>query len=91
METPETRDVTPAPIQEPDELASAWQEYLQKCCEVGQITYQLDQINGQTRQMEKNLEVTQAAVKKAAAKHRELQSKSLEKLKPVENKEAVSH
>ena len=91
METPETRDVTLVPVKEPDELAAAWQEYLQKCCEVGQIRFQLDQIGSQTRQIEKNLEVTEAAVKKAANKHRELQSKSLEKLKPVESKEAVSH
>lgn len=73
-------DVTPAP--EKEQLEKLWQEYLQKCCEVGQVRYQLDQLDGQRRSMEKQLEVTEAAVKSAAAKHRELQKTQVQKMAP---------
>ena len=60
-----------------DEQTRLWQEYLQKCCEVGQILYQLEQLDGQKRALEKTLEVTQRAVTSAASKHREGQAKEL--------------
>lgn len=66
------------PPQDP-ELLKLWQEYLQKCCEVGQLDHQLDMIESQKSQIEKNLEVTKRAAKSAAAKHRELQVKQLKK------------
>lgn len=72
----ETEQKTPIA---PDESQKVWGEYLQKCCEVGQLRHALAQLDGQTREIEKNLEVTERAVKSAAAKHRELQQKALAK------------
>lgn len=59
-----------------------WQDYLQKCCEVGQIGDQLEQLDGQRREMEKSLETTQRAVKSARQKHKEHRTKQLEMSKP---------
>jgi len=66
---------------EVDESGKLWQEYLQRCCEVGQIEFQLEQIDSQRKEIEKNLEVTQRAVRSAAHKHRELQKAKLEQVK----------
>jgi len=60
-----------------DESQKLWQEYLQKCCEVGQLLHALEQLDGQRNDLEKNVEVTQRAVKSLAAKHRELTQKKL--------------
>src|SRR5579871_358187 len=68
---------------EDKELKEIYQEYLQKCCEVGQITYNLDQLHSQRLELEKTLDVTQRAVKNAAQKHRDLQKSKLAKLKPT--------
>lgn len=65
------------PVTEPTEAQKLWQEYLQRCCEVGQLMHTLEQLDSQKREFEKNLEVTQRAVKSAAAKHRELQQKTM--------------
>jgi len=64
-----------------------WQEYLQKCCEVGQLLHTLDQIDGQKSQFEKQLEVTQRAVKSAAEKHRQAKQKALDKANPQKQPE----
>ena len=68
-------EVVQAPlyIKPPDdpELKELYQSYLQKCCEVGQIEFQLSQLESQKRQMEKTLEVTQRAVRSVAHKHAE--------------------
>jgi len=64
------------PVTELTEAQKLWQEYLQKCCEVGQIMHTLEQLESQKREFEKNLEVTQRAVKSVANKHRELQQKT---------------
>lgn len=74
METEVTPIATPATLTEAQKI---WQEYLQKCCEVGQLMHSLDQIESQKAQIEKNLEVTQRAVKSLAAKHRENQAQGL--------------
>lgn len=66
-------------------LKELYQLYLQKCCEAGQIRYNLKQLNSQQLEMEKNLEVTERAVSKAAQDHRELQKSKISKLKPVPN------
>lgn len=71
-------------LPEDQELQKIYQEYLQKCCEAGQIRYNLTQLDGQQRELEKNLEVTERAVAGAAHKHRELQKVKFSKIKPVE-------
>ena len=64
------KDVTPVPpITEANKI---WQEYLQKCCEVGQLMHTIDQLESQKLQFEKTLEVTQRAVKSLANKHKEI-------------------
>ncbi len=75
----------PTSAPEDEELTKIYQEYLQKCCEVGQIRFNLDQLDSQKREMEKNLEVTERAVKSAASRHRELQQKKFSKLKTKED------
>lgn len=72
------------PLPEDKEMEKIYQDYLQKCCEVGQIRYNLEQLHGQQLELEKNLEVTERAVKSAAHKHRELQKQKFSKLKPAE-------
>lgn len=80
-------------------LKELYQLYLQKCCEVGQLRYNLDQLNSQRLEMEKTLEVTERETRKAAQDHRELQKAKFKKLKPVaapeapklEPKEGVAH
>jgi hypothetical protein len=72
--------VTPVPMPngtavEANEGQKLWQEYLQKCCEVGQLDHALAQIESQKLQIEKNLEVTQRQVKSLAEKHKEYQMK----------------
>jgi len=56
---------------EQTEAQKIWQEYLQKCCEVGQLDHALSQLESQKLQIEKNLEVTKRAVKSLANKHKE--------------------
>lgn len=80
-----TQETQTPVVPEDKELQSLYQEYLQKCCEVGQLRYNLDQLDSQKREMEKNLEVTERAVKGAAQKHRELQKQHFSKLKTVED------
>jgi uncharacterized membrane-anchored protein YhcB (DUF1043 family) len=90
METvPETSTSTTAT--EVTESQKLWQEYLQKCCEVGQIRHQLDQLDSQKREIEKNLDVTERSVKSVAQKHRDLQKALASKVqmpKAEETKEA---
>lgn len=62
---------------EQSEAQKIWQEYLQKCCEVGQLFHAIDQLDSQKFQIEKNLEVTQRAVKSLANKHKENQAQGL--------------
>lgn len=71
-------------LPEDKELQTIYQDYLQKCCEVGQIRYNLDQLHSQQLELEKKLEVTERAVKSAAHKHQELQKAKFQKLKPAE-------
>lgn len=52
-----------------------WQEYLQKCCEVGQLDHSLDQLESQRLQIEKMLDVTKRAAKSVSEKHKEWQMK----------------
>lgn len=77
MDTPQPNGEVPKELKELDESQKTWQEFLQKCCEVGQLVNALDQLDGQKREIEKNLEVTQRAVKSAANKHKELQQQRL--------------
>lgn len=73
------------------EAQKIWQEYLQKCCEVGQLDHALAQLDGQKRDIEKNLEVTKQKVKGLAHKHKECQQSLAQKVqmpKPSETIEA---
>lgn len=81
MENGTTPNVQTAP--EDKELNEMYQTYMQKCCEVGQIEYNLRQLDGQRRDLEKQLEVTQKAVDSASAKHRELQKQKYAKMQPT--------
>lgn len=73
MENIETKEV--------DEATKLWQEFLQKCCEAGQIKFQLSQLEGTKRSMEKQLEVTEEQVRKTAAKHTEVKKQQLQEAK----------
>lgn len=66
------------------ELQKQYQDYLQKCCEVGQIEYQLEQLDGQRADIEKQLDVTRRSRNKSANAHRELQKNKLSKIKTAE-------
>lgn len=79
----EVDQTTPTVLPEDDKLKQLYQDYLQKCCEVGQIEYQLDQLESQRKEIEKNLDITQRQRNKAALDHKELQKKALSKLKPA--------
>lgn len=59
-------------------LQEKWNEFLQKCCEAGQLRFQLTRLEGQQRHLEKQLEVTERAVEKAAAQHDALKKQQLE-------------
>ncbi len=72
----------PATLPEDQDLKKLYQEYLQKCCEVGQIQHQLHMLEGQKVEIEKNLEVTERSVRKIAKEHRDLQQAKFSKLKP---------
>ena len=87
------KEVTPIPesTSEVTEAQKIWQEYLQKCCEVGQLDHALAQLDGQKRDIEKNLEVTKQKVKGLAHKHKEHQQSLAQKVqlpKPAETVEA---
>jgi len=69
-----TAPVTPATS---DESQKLWQEYLQKCCEVGQLLHALDQLDSQKSELEKQVELAQRAAKSTANKHRQLQQAAL--------------
>jgi predicted nuclease with TOPRIM domain len=75
------KDVTSSlpPQSESDKL---WQEYLQKCCEVGQLRDALKQLDSQKNQIEKNIEVTERAVSSVREKHKKHQEQALKDLKP---------
>jgi SMC interacting uncharacterized protein involved in chromosome segregation len=76
---------------EVDEGQKIWQDYLQKCCEVGQLDHALAQLDSQKRDIEKNLEVTKQKVKGLAYKHKEYQktlSQKVQMPKPTETSEA---
>lgn len=62
---------------EPTEGQKLWQEYLQKCCEVGQLDHALETLESQKREVEKKVELAKREVKSAAHKHREFSSKPL--------------
>lgn len=63
----ELKDVTPVL----DESQQLWQSYLQKCCEYGQLTHALEQIDSQKRDIEKKVEITMREVKSFSNKFNE--------------------
>lgn len=79
----------PASAPEAQEAQKIWQEYLQKCCEVGQLDHALSQLESQRKDIEKNFEVTQRAVKSLAAKHKEHQQKLASKIQLPKAEETV--
>lgn len=60
---------------EPTEGQRLWQEYLQKCCEWGQLNHAMKTLESQQREVEKKVELAERDVKSAAHKHREFTSK----------------
>lgn len=77
---------------EMEEAKKLWQEYLQKCCEDGQLTHQLEQLDSQRKEIEKNQDITRRLARSIAKKHRDLQKVMAAKVqmpKPeVETKES---
>ena len=74
-----------------NEAQKLWQEYLQKCCEVGQLRHQLDQLSSQKLEIEKNLDVTERKVRSTAQKHNDIKKELAAKVqmpKPEETAEA---
>lgn len=59
----------PEPAHASPEAQKTWQEYLQKCCEMGQLQIAIRRLNTQLVQIEKNLEVTETAASKLIVKH----------------------
>ncbi len=83
---------TPAPSDEQKKRDQLWNEYLIKCCEVGQMLYQLETFDSQRLELEKKLEVTEKARNKAARDHDEYLKKNAPKMnitKPEPPKEPV--
>lgn len=79
-------------VVEKTESDKNWQEYLQKCCEVGQLINSLDRLDSQKRQIEKNIEVTQRAVKSLFNKHLQFQGQSpVPTPEPSPETEGVAH
>lgn len=82
------KDVTPTPI---DKATETWQEYLQKCCEYGQLQHALDQLNSQKLEIEKKVEITMRQAKASAQKHNQIKQELASKVqlpKPEETTEA---
>lgn len=71
----------PAPSDEQKKRDELWNEYLLKCCTVGQIDYQLKDISSRQLELEKSFEVAQRARNKAAKEHDEY----LKKIAPTLN------
>lgn len=69
--------------------ATLWQEYLQKCCEVGQLDHHLHNIESTRLDLEKKREVAQTASRKLARQHDEM--KAIEDQKAAEAKNEASH
>lgn len=72
-----------------DKTKVVWQEYLQKCCEYGQIQHALDQLESQRKEMEKKLDMTLSQAKKAAIQHRELQKAMADKIQLPKAEETI--
>lgn len=76
---------------EMDEAQKLYQEYLQRCCEVGQLRHQLDQLDSQKKEIEKNLDITERKVRSISQQHRDVQKVLATKVqmpKQEESKEA---
>lgn len=74
-------EVTNPELPEDAKLKELYQLYLQKCCEVGQIEHQLEMLDSQRLEIEKNLDTTKRAARNAAKEHRELNQAKFSKLK----------
>lgn len=62
---------------EATEAQKTWQEYLQKCCEHGQLQHAMEELDGQRNALEKQIEITMRAVKSLATKHKENKAQGL--------------
>ncbi len=76
LETETKPDLMPKADEKAAEIEKLRQEYLQKCCEVGQLSHQLDTLHSQKLQLEKSLDVAKQGAKRAALKHDELRAKA---------------
>ena len=76
-----------AATEDEDKMKAAYQDYLQKSCEVGQIDFQLEQLITQKSELEKQLDVTKRKRNKAAQDHRDLQKHNISKLKGAQKEE----
>lgn len=63
----------PKPMSELDKL---WQEYLQACCEAGQLHFAFEQLDSQKHDLQKKLEATERRIKQISQKHRDLHVKT---------------
>lgn len=74
-----------ASLEDDKKMKEAYQGFLQKSCEIGQIIFNIKQIETQKTEMEKQLDKATREQNKAASDHRELQKLSLSKLKTAEH------
>lgn len=83
-EVVKTETQVPAQSTEPNEAQKTWQEFLNLCCQEGQIQDALEQLDSQVKEIEKQLDVTQQARKKARNKHKEMQQAQRAKVQAVD-------
>lgn len=77
--------------QEVTEATKVWQEYLQKCCEVGQLYHARSALDSQGLEIDKQLDVAQQAVKRLARKHHELKQQAVVPAPPAAPEEVKAH
>ncbi len=61
------KDVTKSAVE--IEMQELWQSYLQSCCESGQLHVMVEQLESQTRDLQKKYEVTNAKSKSLLTKY----------------------
>jgi hypothetical protein len=78
---------TPPPSPEQQKREDLWNQYLLKCCEVGQMLYQLETFDSQRLDLQKKLEVVEKSRNKAARDHDEYLKQNDPKLNITPKKE----
>lgn len=70
----EVTEIVDPKAPETSDTQKIWMDYLQKCCELGQLIHNLSLLESQQRIIEKNIEVTQREVKSLDSKHKQLKA-----------------